>query len=178
MKKNGIILSALMLLLLLPQAANASPGKAIYFVLEGGKAWGQAFSGPLASGRIFLPLSGGFWVQAGYNHYFEPTMWDDPSGNRRSAFIVGLQFKSRERGRLFRWFVHCDAGSFSSNLRSEPGANVREFGFGLGGGLERPLSGHVGLRCDIRGWSLYSSHVGFLSDDAWLETSLGFFIRL
>ena len=178
MKKSLRLVMTLMVLIVTPLFANAGQGRSIYFLLEGGQAWGEALSGPLASAKICLPLVGKLWLQAGYNHYFDPKVWNDPSGIKRSAFMLGLQFKGRERGRRLQWFVHCDGGSFRSNSRWYPDEFTSEFGFALGGGLEKPLSERIGLRCDLRAWSLYSGHVGFLSDEAWIETSLGFFYRL
>lgn len=178
MKKISVVLIAATMVLLLPRPAGAAPGRPIGFLLEGGKAWGEALSGPLVSGKVLLPLARGLWFQAGYSHFFSPVMWGDPSGNRRSALAFGLQFMGQERGKRLRWFVHGDGASFRTRLENGPGAVVHEFGLGLGAGLEKPLSERLGLRLDMRAWSLCSAHVGFLSDDAWVETSLGIQARL
>lgn len=177
MRRISMIFLTVTLFLLLPLTVSARQGR-ISFLLEGGKAWGASLDGPFASAKVSLPLLGRLWLQAGYNHYFDPEVWNDPTGNKRSAFTIGLQFKSRELGRRLQWFVHGDLGSFRSNYRWYPDEFTSEFGFGLGGGIEKLLSDRLGLRFDLRAWSLYSAHVGFLSDDAWAETSLGLFFRL
>ena len=177
MKKMLLIFFAVAGLFFHPLCASAAQGRSIYFLLEGGKAWGSSLDGPLASPKIFLPLAGGVWMQAGYIHYFDPVIYER-TPNKRSAFTLGLQFKTRERGRRIQWFAHCDGGSFRSNyaLWDEPGVFLRDFGLGLGVGLEKPLSDRWGLRFNIRGWTFFTKDSFF--GDAWAETSLGLIYRL
>ncbi len=175
MKRIRYIFWAASLVLLTPRTVGAAPGRPVGLLLEGGKAWGEALSGPLVSGKVLLPLARGLSFQAGYCHCFAPVIWDDSSGNRRAAFTFGLQFASPERGRLPRWLVHVDGASVGTR---QQGATLREWGLGMGAGMEKPLSGRLGLRLDVRAWSLFSAHAGFLGDDAWVETSLGVLVRL
>lgn len=130
----------------------------------------------MASAKMYLPLAGGIWLQGGYIHYFNPTVYER-TPNKRAAFTLGLQYKSPVYGRRLWWFAHCDGGSLRSNFWEEPNDFIRESIFGLGVGLEKPLSDRIGLRFNVRGWTtIFDAHTFF--GDAWAETSLGLCFHL
>jgi len=174
MKKISILFLAVALFLLLPLAVNASQGR-IFFLLEGGKAWGASLAGPFAAVKMFLPLSQRVSLHAGYIHYFNPTE-GEYTPNKRSGFTFGLQFKTRESGRRIQWFVHGDGGYFRNSYRWDINEFYRENALGVGTGLEKLLSDRLGLRLNIRGWVTFTKDS--IIGDAWAETSLGLFFRL